>query len=493
MKRPLSLLSLVLLASASALNAADAAAPKRPNILFLLADDWAWPHASCLGCPVVQTPTFDRIAKEGVLFRNAHVAAPSCSPSRAAMLTGQWPWRLEQGANLHGFIPARFLVYPDLLEAAGYFVGMTKKGYGPGTDQGRPHNAAGPAFNDFGAFLAARPAGKPFCFWYGSHQPHRPYPAGIGVRSGMDPAKVAVPPYLPDDAITRSDICDYFYEAEQFDQQCSAILAALEKTGELDDTLIVVSGDNGWPFPRAKTTCYDTGTHQPLAIRWGTRVKAGRTVDDFVNLSDLAPTFLEAAGQPVPTAMTARSLLPVLLADKSGQVDPARDHTLTGMERHAARGRTDGPQANVGYPMRSLITREFHYVRNFKPNRWPAGDPPKDPPPAFEKIATDTYAAFADCDAGPAKAFLVSHREEPGVTPFAERAFAKRPARELYDLRHDPHELRNVAEDPTYAATVKDLDARLMTELKATGDPRAVGGGDEFDRNPGPQQERKPK
>ncbi len=478
MKHTVILLMLGLFASVGTLDAADAVAAKRPNILFLFADDWAWPHASCLGCPGVKTPAFDRIAKEGVLFRNAHAAAPSCSPSRAAILTGQWHWRLEQGANLHGFIPAKFAVYPDLLETAGYFVGMAGKGYGPGSNQGRSRNAAGPGFKNFDAFLAARPEGKPFCFWFGSHDPHRPYQSGIGIRSGMDPAKVFVPPYLPDNAITRSDICDYLYQAEQFDQQCATILAALEKTGELDETLIVVSGDNGWPFPRSKVSCYDSGTHQALAIRWGARVKGGRSVEDFVSLSDLAPTFLEAAGQPAPAAMTARSLMPLLLSDKSGQVEPARDHTLTGMERHARTGRTDGPQQNVGYPMRTLLTKDFHYIRNFKPDRWPAGDPPKEPLPPSEKIAADTYAAFSDCDCGPTKAFLVTRRDDPGVKPFAERAFAKRPARELYDLRRDPYELNNVAEDPTYADTVKNLDARLMAELKATGDPRASGLGD---------------
>jgi arylsulfatase A-like enzyme len=450
----------------------------------LFADDWAWPHASCLGTPVVKTPTFDRIAKEGVLFRNAHTAAPSCSPSRAAILTGQWHWRLEQGANLHGFIPTKFAVYPDLLAKAGYFGGLTGKGYGPGGNEGRPHNAAGPAFKDFDAFLAARPKDRPFCFWFGSKFPHRAYQAGIGVRSGMDPSKVRVPPYLPDNATTRSDICDYYYETQQFDSQCAAIMGALEKTGELDSTLIVISGDNGWPFPRSKTTCYDSGTHQPLAIRWGARVKGGRAIDDLVSLSDLAPTFLEAAGLPVPTTMTARSLLPVLVSDKSGQVDPTRDHALTGMERHVTRGRTDGAEKNVGYPMRTLVTKDFHYIRNFKPERWPAGDPPTGLLPATEKLATDTYAAFPDCDAGPTKAFIVSHRDDAGVKPFYERSFGKRPPRELYDLHKDPYELHNVAEDPAYAATIKDLDVRLMAELKATGDPRARGGGAELDRYP---------
>lgn len=469
--------------AAAAATAASTARP-RPNILFLFADDWAWPHASCLGYPAIQTPTFDRLAREGVLFRNAHTAAPSCSPSRAAILTGQWHWRLEQGGNLWGFLPAKFDVYPDLLAKAGYFVGLTGKGYGPGANEGRPHNAAGPPFKDFAAFLAARPNGQPFCFWFGSNKPHRLYPPGIGQRSGIDPAKVIVPPYLPDNPTTRNDIADYLAKAQEFDADCGVLLAALEKLGELDHTLIVISGDNGWPFPRSKANGYDSGTHQPLAIRWGARVKAGRSVEDFVSLSDLAPTFLEAAGLPVPPTMTARSLLPLLLAEKSGQIDPTRDHTLTGMERHAVRGRTDGDRQNVGYPLRTILTRDFHYIRNFKPDRWPASDPARGAAPTVEALSADTFAAFSDCDAGPTKAFLVSQRDDPSVRPFYERAFGKRPARELYDLRVDPFELKNVAEDPAYAAKVQELDARLMAELRATGDPRARGGGDEFDAYP---------
>lgn len=451
--------------------------PVRPNILLLLADDWAWPHASCLGTPGIQTPIFDRLAREGVLFRNAHVAAPSCSPSRAAILTGQWHWRLEQGANLHAFIPAKFAVYPDLLKNAGYFVGFTGKGYGPGSNQDRPHNAAGPSFKEFDSFLAARPKGKPFCFWFGSKFPHRPYPVGSGAKGGIDPAKVVVPPYLPDNDTVRGDICDHYLAAQSFDRQAGELISALEKTGELDNTLIVISGDNGWPFPRCKATCYESGTHQPLAVRWGARVKRGRVVDDFVSLADLAPTFLETAGLKPPPSMTARSLLNVVLADKSGQVDPTRNHVLTGMERHFVTCRIDGDQVGVGYPMRTIITKDFHYIRNFYPDRCPAGDPPAGAMPGFDAFAKSTFVGFADVDAGPSKAWLVTH---PDDSTF-QRAFGKRPARELFDLRKDPFELKNVADDPAYADTVKELDARLMTELKASDDPRATGG-DELDR-----------
>jgi uncharacterized sulfatase len=154
------------------------------------------------------------------------------------------------------------------------------------------------------------------------------------------------------------------------------------------------------------------------------------------------------------------------------------------MERHASPGRTDGGQTSVGYPMRTIITKDFHYICNFKPDRWPAGDPAEVEPPSYEKLAKNTFAAFCDCDSGPTKAFLVTNRDKDEVKPFYERAFGKRPARELYDLRRDPYELKNVAEDPAYAATVKELDARLMAALKATGDPRASGGGAAFDAYP---------
>lgn len=459
-------------------------AARKPNILLLLADDWAWPHASCLGDPVVKTPTFDRLAREGVMFRNAHSADPSCSPSRAAILTGRQPWELREGANLWAYIPVQFEVYPDLLQKAGYFIGLEGKGYGPGVNLGRPHNAAGPNFKSFAAFLASRPKDEPFCFWFGSHHPHRPYKPGIGMEHGLDPAKVVVPSNLPDNATVRSDICDYYYETEVFDQQCAEILSELEKTGELDNTLIVMTGDNGWPFPRSKANCYDSGTHQTLAVRWGDHVKPARVVNDFISLADLAPTFIEAAGLQPPPAMTARSFLNVLFSEKSGQVDASRDHVVTCRERHTDPGRSDGDEQAVGYPIRSIITKDFHYIRNFRSNRWPAGDPARGAWPSFKALATQTYAAFSDVDAGPSKAWIITHDDEPSVKLFFDLAFDKRPARELYDLRKDPHELKNVAEDPAYAATIRQLDTQLTAEMKTAGDPRATGGGDEFDRYP---------
>jgi arylsulfatase A-like enzyme len=366
-------------------------------------------------------------------------------------------------------------VYPDLLESAGYHVGFTRKGWSPGTFEpgGRKRNPAGPKFESFEDFLAARKADAPFCFWFGSTDPHRPYETGSGVKSGMRLEDVRVPPYLPDNEIIRGDICDYFWKVQRYDRDAAAAIAAVERWGELDNTIIVMSGDNGWPFPRCKATCYDTGTHAPLAISWPAHIKGGRTVEDFVSLTDLAPTYLEAADVKRPAGMTGRSLMPVLTSGKSGSVDPKRDHVLTGMERHVpSRGAELG-----GYPTRTIRTRDYHYIVNFAPERWPAGDPNTKPVTA-EEYARTTFVGFADIDAGPSKGYVVTHRDEP----YFKYAAAKRPPRELYDLRSDPYELRNVAGDPKYKTVADKLGKQLMAELRATGDPRASGGGDEFDR-----------
>ena len=457
---------------------------KRPNILFCLADDWSWPHASIAADKVVKTPTFDRVAREGVLFENAFVSAPSCTPSRGAIVTGQWHWRLEEGGNLWSTLPAKFDVYPDLLEEAGYHVGYTRKGWGPGRDApgGRTRNPAGPRYKDFGEFLKTRPEGKPFCFWFGSYDPHRGYKWQSGVKSGMKLEDVEVPACMPDSETVRTDICDYYLEVQRFDAEVGELMKMLEADGELDNTLVVISGDNGLPFPRCKSNLYDTGTHVPLAARWPAAVKGGRVVEDFISLSDLAPTFLAAAGLKPPAEMTARSFLDILTSGKSGRVDGKRDHVLTGKERHVAAQESD----MSGYPMRALRTHEFLYIRNFKPDRWPSGHPAgyAEPTEIVVSKPKGTHYGYADTDASPTKSYIIKHRDDPKVTGLFELAFGKRPAEELYDLKKDPAQINNVAGRPEYVETQKQLATALMAELKAMQDPRVLGKGDLFDHYP---------
>jgi arylsulfatase A-like enzyme len=454
---------------------AHAAEPeRRPNILLAIADDWGYPHASCYGDPVVKTPTFDRLAREGVLFRHAFVSSPSCTPSRGALLSGQHFWRLREGADLWCTLPADIPVYTDLLEEAGYFVGHTRKGWGPGRLGERTCNPAGPQFKDFKTFLDERPKEKPFCFWFGSLDPHRPYDLGSGRANGIDLAKIKLPAALPDAPEVRSDVADYYFEVQRFDREVGDLVRHLEEIGELDNTLVVMTGDHGMPFPRGKANLYDLGTHVPLAMRWGGNIeRPGRTADEFVSLADLAPTFLDAARVAAPETMTARSLRGVL-TDKVAADTPPRDHVLFGRERHTQA--QEAPQTG-GYPMRGIRTAEYLYIRNFAPDRWPIGTPD-------HKRAYLARAWLGDTDNGPSKEYLWQHRDEPAVQPYYALAFAKRPAEELYDLSQDADQQHNVAENESYAAVKKELSARLMEELRSTADPRVVGGGEQFDRYP---------
>ena len=243
---------------------ADAADdPGRPNILFCMADDWQWPHAGAYGDPVVQTPTFDRLAREGVLFANAFVTAPSCTPCRNSILTGQWHWRLGEGVNLWSTLHPQYPVFPLLLEGAGYFVGHSRKAWGPGNFKalGRDRDPAGPVFKDLAEFLGKRPEAKPFCFWLGTSDPHRPYQWQSGAASGIDIQSIKLPADLPDHDIIRLDVADYYFEVQRWDGDVAAALALLEQAGELENTIVVMTGDNGMPFPRHKCNLYDSGTH----------------------------------------------------------------------------------------------------------------------------------------------------------------------------------------------------------------------------------------
>ncbi len=444
-------------------------ADKRPSILFCLADDWSWPHAGVYGDCVVRTPTFDRVAREGMRFNFCLSAAPSCTPSRAAMLTGQYPHRLEQGSCLWGFLPKKFPVYPDLLERSGYAVGCTRKGWGPGNYEagGFTRNPAGPQFESFAAFLKTVPAGKPFCFWFGSHDPHRPYERGSGARLGLKPDSVHIPHFWPDNEVSRNDVLDYYSRVERFDREVGELLELLSQAGRLDNTLIVMTGDNGWPFPRCKANLYDGGTRQPLAVRWPAQVKAGQVCDDFINLMDLAPTFIEAAGLKPSRDVTGRSFLGLL----TGKEKPgSRRSVFLERERHA-----NVRAGDAGYPIRAVRTRDFLYIRNLRPDRWPAGDPqaPKDP-----------HRTFGDCDDGPTKEFILQHRGDPEFEKFFQLCFALRPAEELYDLKSDPDQLNNVAQLPSYARTRQQLRKQLTYWMKATADPRAFKDDDHWDTYP---------
>ena len=466
--RLLILILLLLLGAAT-----SATAQSRPNILFCIADDWGWPHAGASGDTVVKTPAFDRLAAEGVLFEHAYVASPSCTPSRNAILTGQYHWRLGTGASLWSSLDVAHPVYPLLLEAAGYHVGHWRKSWGPGRLQVGGYTDSHPAGRRYpkglSQFLEARPEGAPFCFWLGASDPHRPYELGSGRAAGIPVDAVEVPGFYPDVEQVRSDIADYYVEVQRFDRDVGEALALLEQQGELENTIVVMTGDHGMPFPRCKSNLYDMGVRVPLAIRWGAEAPGGRRVTDFVSLVDLAPTFLEVAAVPIPDVMNGRPLTALLRSPAAGQLSEDRHHVIYGKERHVP-CRPD----HSGYPCRGIRTARWAYIQNFDPHKWPVGDPPlygdTDPARSTGKNIT--------------KSWILANRDDPATARSYELCFGKRPADELYDMRADPDQLRNLAADPEHLEILTKLQAQLTAELRRTGDPRVVGGAEQFDQYP---------
>jgi len=438
-------------------------AEARPNILFAISDDQSFAHTSLAGDPVVKTPVFDQVARDGVYFPNADCCCPSCTPARSVALSGQHMWRLGETGSLCNYLPKGLRFYTDVLAEAGYEIGRIRKGWAPGNfeDSGRTENPAGPDSGSFESFIENLPDGKPFCFWFGTSDPHRPFDKGSGEEAGLSMDDVQVPGFLPDIPEVRGDILDYLLEIQRFDREVGEALTLLERTGKLDNTIVVVTSDNGMAFPGAKTNLYDHGVRVPLAIQWPAKVPAGRVVEDFVGFADFAPTFLEAAGIDAMPEMSGRSLVPLLTSDASGQVESSRTQSVMGRERHMQARPED-----VGYPMRAIRTHDYLYIRNYEPDRWPGGDPPH----------------YSDVDLSPTMQYMLEHRDEPAIGPSFERCCGKRPAEELYAVKEDPYQLHNLAESHPEIAT--ELSAKLDGILKETGDPRGLGQDPPWDKYP---------
>lgn len=469
-------LAALLLMPLAALQAAETA---RPNILIVINDDQSWLECSAYGRSSVPTPHFDRVAKAGVLFTRAYCSAPSCAPARAALLTGRNFWELRQGAFIQAWLPAEFPTLPERLEAVGYHAGYTGKGWGPGVKEptGQRADPAGKAWNsvrlksppkgissvdytaNFAQFLDARPAGKPFYFWAGLLEPHAPWGADNHAQLGAGLDDVKLPGFIPDTPGVRRQRANYLFEVQHADRTLGTLLDLLQQRGQLANTLVIVTADNGTSLPRAKTNVYDWGVHVPLAVMWPARAPAGRTVSDFVGFPDLAPTVLEAAGVPLPPDITGRSLLKTLLSQSAGRVDPARDVTVNGVEWH-------GNLPPIDIAARMIRDDRFAYLVNYSNTpRYAPSDRPSQP--------DEHYAANAEkLDAMP---LLAAHPGRPELQPFIRLIKAPRPPEELYDCVADPDQLQNLADRPEFADVKARLRARLEAYQRQTGDPRITG------------------
>ncbi len=462
---------------------------KRPNIILIMSDDQSWKHAGAYGDNTVRTPNFDLLAAGGVLFENAYCSAPACAPSRASMLAGRNFWELEEAAIHFSFFPEKIEIFTDILADNEYFVGYTGKGWGPGIWQGyRKKDPSGLAFqnkkyqkvpkgineNHYSANFIDfyhKKGDSPFFFLLGTTEPHRDLAYGMGKTSGLLPDSVQVPGFLPDDPVVREDILDYYYEIEWFDKQLGEVLLFLEEENEMDNTVIIVTSDNGMAFPRAKSNLYDYGSRLPLLVYWKDKISGPRVVSDFVSLPDLAPTVLEMAGIPIPASMTKKSLMPILLSQNEGRINEHRDFVVMGKELHA----WCHPEGAIN-PVRAIRTDDYLYIENMKPNMWPAGHPDA-------QYAWD-LKPYGDVDWGPTKAFLIENIYNDEINKFYHLAFSKRPDEELYYIHDDPWQINNLAYKPGYKEVKIQLQNRMRDYLVQYDDPRTNGNPKVFDEAP---------
>jgi N-sulfoglucosamine sulfohydrolase len=463
---------------------------ERPNILIAMGDDISFPHMSAYGCQFVKTPGFDRVASEGILFNNVYTPNAKSAPSRACFLTGRNSWQLEEACNHVPFFPPKFITFMESLNNNGYYVGHTAKGWAPGIavdNSGLPRELTGKAYNtrktnppatgignvdyaaNFEDFLNSTDNLKPFCFWYGSYEPHRSYEYESGVNKGGKKLSdiMNVFKFWPDNDTIRNDILDYAFEIEYFDSHLVKMLKSLENSGKLDNTIIIVTGDHGMPFPRVKGQAYEYSNHVPMAIMWGKGIKnPGRVIDDYISFIDIAPTLMETAGlsnkesgmQPIQ----GLSFTNLLSSGKEGQTDILRDHVLIGKERHDI-GRPD----DIGYPIRGIIKEGYLYVKNFKTERWPAGNP---------------ETGYLNTDGSPTKSVILNMRREGLSQEFWDLSFGKRAEEELYNISTDPDCIKNLADDSDLNSLKNKLREQLEKELREQNDPRILGNGDIFDK-----------
>ncbi|TMM58594.1 sulfatase [Maribacter algarum] len=461
----------------------------RPNILVIMFDD-AGLDMSAYGSTYVNTPGFDAIAKDGVLFNRAYTPNAKCAPSRASVITGRNSWQLDAAANHVIYFPSKFKTYQEALLENGYTTGHTGKGYGPALTfaaDGSERQVMGPAFNEktltpptigigsndysanFKDFLDKAPADQPWSFWIGTIEPHRGYEYGSGAKlAGKTTDMIKeFPLYWPDNEITRNDLLDYAYEIEDTDKHIQKVLKTLEERNLLENTLIVVTSDHGMPFPRVKGNQYENANHVPMAMLWKGKSK-GKVVDDYISFIDLAPTFLEAAGVDWASSgmhpATGKSLMNIITSEKSGQIETERDYVLVGKERHDT-----GRPNDVGYPIRGIYKDSLLYLKNYEIDRWPSGNP---------------ETGYLNTDGSPTKTEILNLRRKGTNKHFWKLNFGKRVSEELYDIKNDPYCINNLANNSSLEPLKAQLKSEMEAKLLEQNDLRMKGFGHLYEAHP---------
>ena len=412
-------------------------AADKPNFILFITDDISWDDLGCYGSKVAQTPHLDQMAKEGMRFNNAYLSISSCSPSRCSLISGRYPHNTG-AAELHTTLPADQPVFPEALQAAGYYTVLSGKHHmGKAVDRGfnKVSGGKGPGKEeDWVPILKDRPKDKPFFFWFASSDAHRSWKINEDAPI-YKPEDIEVPPYLYDGPVTRKDLADYMHEVSRTDYYTGQLRKELKKQGIEKDTYIIYMADNGRPFPRCKTRLYDSGIRTPFLIARPGTIKPAVT-DSLISSIDISATILELAGAKKDKRVQGVSFASVLEDPKT----KIRDYVFAEHNWHV-------------YQAHERMVRfgNFLYIRN---------NFPKQPNLCYE--SDDHYPAGLELW----KAHAVGK-----TNPNQHQIFANPcPPEELFQVNEDPHQLSNLADDPKHAKALKQARALLTEWAKQTGD-----------------------
>ena len=408
-----------------------------PNIVLIIADDLGDGDLGCYGHPTIRTKNLDRLASEGVRFTSAFVTTSSCSPSRTSMFTGQYP-HATGAEDLHVPLPAGREIFPSILAKNGYHTMYAGKLH-LGSEGERQFHQIDTGRIDTDSTIWKniynnRPKDKPFFLGIGFRDPHRPYKHGA-IEDPTDPSQVVVPPYLADTPETREELALYYDYSVRMDRNIGEILATLREEGLEDTTIVLFYSDNGMPFPRAKTSCYDSGIRTPMIIRWPGHVTAGSVCDSLMSTVDIAPTLLSIPGIDIPGSFQGLVMKEVF------------EHGIELREYiHAERN-----WHNIDDHQRAVRDKRFKYIRNHFPRK-------------MMPLASDLMASVAYDS-------LIRERDANKLTAGQMRLFMiPRPGEELYDTVKDPFEFTNLAGDLNYRDVLDRMRAECDRWVAATDD-----------------------
>lgn len=408
---------------------------EKPNIIVIIADDAGWNDSGAYGNTSVKSPHINRLAKEGLVFDNAFLTTSSCSPSRCSMLTGRYP-RATGAPELHMPLPKDQILFTGELQKVGYFTAAIGKYHiGPEREEFDKIEDSKPSGAELWVkTLQERPKDKPFFMWFAAHDPHRPY-VPKDIKDPHDPAKIKVPIYLPDNDSTRIDLAMYYDEISRLDDYLGQVMNELKHQNIDDNTIVIFMSDNGRPFPRDKTRLYDSGIKTPFIVRWPKNIKPGRT-EALLSSIDIAPTLCELAGANISDSFQGVSFVPIL-----------KNYQASIREKIVAEHNWHDYQSQE----QAVRTMDFLYIRNSYPDY--NASPPAD------AVRSPTYQKM-----------IVLHNDALLKKEFMDCFIVPRPVEELYDVKKDPFQMNNLAQNDDYSENLRSMRKRLDEWLEKYGE-----------------------